>query len=151
MMLGDTPLLILATVEDARRQLPGHDEDDILALIEEGRIDHAWNIAVHLDTAREIRIWPDSITRALQPSTCNLQPVRSPVESIMHIATGDKPFARGKILALVFNCSRSHIINLVEARQLAMQPGTSYERGPNGTPLITLSSLKHFLTSRRII
>ena len=59
LVLDDRPTLALATVETARLQLVGHDEDDIKALWEEGMILYAWNIG--LGEAIEARLLPDSI------------------------------------------------------------------------------------------
>lgn len=153
LVLDDLPTLALATIETARHALPGHDEDDIIALIEEGFIAFAWNIALSTSAAREIRIWPaciDHYKRNLghRPFEADESIVTS---DLVKAAVGDKPFATGSTLRLVLNCSSTHIINLIDHKRLAIQAGTKIERGPAGSPVITLSSLKTFLTSRRII
>jgi hypothetical protein len=150
LVLNDPTLLVLSTVHDARAQLPGHDEDDILALIEEGQIPWAWNIALKSqNAAREIRIWPDCI--AHYRNTGGQRPYRSAEPELNRILLDGKPFVNGSRLKLIFNCGATHIINLVDSKQLRVMPGTKYHRGPNGSPAIEAQSLLNFLNSRLLI
>lgn len=138
---GETPTKVLLTVEAARVQLPGHTEDDILGLIEEGQIEWAWNIG--LGETREIRIWPESLDRLLNPKVpCCADPAASMLSG--------KPFVRGHLLRLLWNCSSTHVCNLVRCGQLTVVPGTRWGTGPQGSPVITSPSVTAFLHARRV-
>lgn len=151
LVLDDKPSVVLATVETARQLLVGHDEDDILSLIEEGFLAYAWNIALSTHAARDPRIFPDCIAwyaRTMGKGTYTRTDDQVLAELLK--TNGDKPFIKGTTVRLILNCSSTHLINLVEAKQLALQPGTSYQRGPTGTPLVTVASFRQFLRSRRL-
>lgn len=142
---GSQPPLVLLTMEAARVRLAGQTEDDILALIEEGVIQWAWNIG--LGQSREIRIWPESIEQALNPKTAATESARQdPVDRII----AGKPFIRGRDLRIILNCSSTHIIALLNARQLEVLPNTNWGTGRNGTPLITAASLRTFFRDRQV-
>jgi len=153
---GERTTLVLATVASAREQLPGHTEDDVTALIEEGHLLHAWNIG--LGQARDIRIWPECISHYLrtagsQPSTINHQPStrrypRTLDQVIAQMLQTNKPYLTSSQLRLLLNCGPTHILHLVEAGALSLMPGTTYTRGPQGAALITIQSLKAFFQNR---
>lgn len=151
LVLDDRPTLVLATVSSARHYLPGHDEDDILALIEEfGFIAFAWNIALTKTASREIRIFPGCLEwYARTHGRGQYSRTEDQVFADL-LAPIRQDFIKGKTLGLILNCSGTHIINLIEARLLTLQSGTSWSAGRNGTPLITVASAKQFLTSRRL-
>lgn len=151
-VLDDKPSVILATIAMARAQLPGHDEDDVISLIDEGFLLFAWNIALREDASREVRIHPDCLNWYVRTHGKGAFPfAEEDVASGLLKRNGDKPFIRGSVLRLILNCSSAHIINLVEAKLLKLVPDTEYHPGPLGTPLITVSSLKSFLKSRRLL
>lgn len=155
LVIKDQPTLVLATIDAARLQLPGHDEDDILGLIDEGFLAFAWNIALSHsdDSRREIRIWPDCIdwyakaqgkgqySRTQAQVLNTLAPARPGVR---------QDFVTSRRLRLLFNCGSTHIFNLIASKQLAVLPGTSWNTGPNGAAIIGLASVHRFLQSRRI-
>jgi hypothetical protein len=149
LVLDDAPPLSLATIETARHELPGHDEDDIVALIEEGFIAFAWNIALSTSGARETRIWPACIDHYKR--TLGRLPFDAPesvvISDLVRAVAGDKPFVLGSKLRLALNCSSTHIINLIGSKQLILMPGVAFRRGPGGSPLITVPSLQQFLSS----
>jgi hypothetical protein len=153
MLLDDRPTLALATVETARHALPGHDEDDILALVEEGQLLYAWNIAACGDEGRrELRIYPECIEHLKNHPKKGYPKTEHQVAAAIRTACkgGDKPFVTGRALRLVLNCGINLITDLLNAKALSVLPGTSWTTGPNGSALITVESLEQFLKERRV-
>jgi len=155
MVLDDTPAVVLATIEQARQHLPGHDEDDILALIEEGAIPWCWNIALNpRNMARELRILPDCInhyqaTAGARDFTKTFPNLATLEHVLAHLLHGDdKPFLRSTTIRFLLNCGGQHIINLIDAGILIEMPGTSYKRGPTGAAAIRRASFLRFLQTR---
>lgn len=149
-LILDDVSLVLATVETARHQLPGHDEDDIIALIEEGDLLYAWNIG--LGGSREVRIFPDCLThyRTSPGKAWKFPKTETQVIADLLGVNVEKPFIRSSTLRLILNCSSTHIINLVQSQSLRVLPNTTWGRGPSGSALITTTSLKQFLVERRL-
>lgn len=152
LVLDDTPALVLADVSTARRDLVGHDEDDILALIEEGFLLFAWNIAI--GTTRDIRILPDCIDH-YRRTLGHRQYPRTDAQVIDAMlargcAAGDKPFMRSTTLRMLLNCSSTHIINLIQDNSLSVVPHTTWGQGPSGAALVTVDSIRSFLIHRRL-
>lgn len=151
-VLDDRPAIVLATIDAARHSLPGHDEDDIISLIEEGFLAFGWNIALReKDAAREVRIFPDCMawySRSL--GNGSYERTTDDVLAALLKQNGDKPFIRGSVLRLILNCSSTHLIRLVDAKLLSLLPDTDYGRGPSGTPMVTVASVRSFLKARRM-
>lgn len=145
----DDHLLVLATISAARAKLPGHDEDDILALIEDGYL-LAFNIALQPPPlmARELRILPPSLDLYARQFS------KTPVRAFAHtwprvlLAGEDKPFLFAPTVALMLTCSPTHVTNLIDAGLLRQLDGTRYSRGPNGAACILRESFLGFLKSR---
>ncbi len=149
LVLQDAPPLVLATVCEARMRLPGHDENDILAMIEEGALPFAWDIALKPGRmAREFRIWPDCIEHYAR--TGGTRRYARSFESALHELLGrhGKPFITSNQVRLQLNCGPTHVINLVDAGQLKQLPGTKYKTGPNGAALVMRESYIEFLRTR---
>jgi hypothetical protein len=149
--LDDSPSLTLATVAAARESLVGHDEDDIKALWEDGHILYAWNIG--LGDAIEARILRDCIdhykkTLGSRPYPNTDAQVTAALVKAMRAE--HKPFVPVSILRLLLNCSSTQVYNLLDAKLLKIQPGTTWQTGPNGSALITVESFKQFLIARRL-
>jgi hypothetical protein len=151
LVLDDRPTLALATVETARQLLPGHDEDDIKALWEEGHILYAWNIG--LGEAIEARLLPDSIDYYKRTLGSRPDPRTEPQVTaalIRALRVESKPIVTIRSLRLLLNCSSTQLYNLLDAKLLKIQPGTTWQTGPNGSALITVESFKQFLITRRL-
>ncbi len=158
LVLDDLPRCVLATVETARLQLPGHDEDDILALVDEGYLPWSWNIALDPKSmSRELRIFPDCVLH--YKTTVGKQPF--PITGLdqlvrQHLLRGhDKPFLPSTLVKLILNCGATHVTNLIDAKQFSCLPlggggraPALYRRGPNGAALITRQSFVKFLETR---
>ena len=149
-ILDDPPAIILASVDSAREKIRGLDEDDILAMIEDGQLAWAWNIG--LGEARYIRIYPACIEHYKKTGGSRPQAV---VDLDLVITTllaqhRGKPWIKSTTLALILNCGSTHIINLIEAKALSIVPGTTWGTGPTGAALVTPASFKQFLIARRL-
>ena len=138
----------MTTIAGARDRLPGHDEDDVLALIEEtGGLTWAWNIG--LGEAREVRI----LTKCVNYFAAHGKPLNWDWPQVKdEILRGwSKPFIPGTRLQIILNCSSTHIINLIEGREMKVMPGTSWNTGPAGSPLIQTASFWEFLQRRAML
>jgi hypothetical protein len=144
---GECGLCAMTTIAGARDRLPGHDEDDVLALIEEtGDLSWAWNIG--LGDAREIRLLTKCVEHFAATGAELDWEFDRVLKAILH--GYKKPFIGGTHLQILFNCSSTHVINLIEADVLAVLPGTSWNTGPKGTPLVALESFVGMLKTRRV-
>lgn len=166
---GERPTLALLTIAAARAHLPGHDEDDIVSLIEEGKLLYAWDIG--LGAAREIRILPDCVdhyarTFGRQPYRQTDAQVWATLCSAIHVSApcvgdpargrastggpcGPSTFVTSRALSLLLCCGSTHILNLIRAKSLSIVPGTTWSTGQHGAALITLQSLQTFFETTR--
>lgn len=157
MIALQTPLLrsdrrrcVLATVEDARRQLKDWDatEDTILELIEEGGL-LAWNLA--LDPKSSARLWrilPESIAHF--DSAGGSRPFGwLPARVLDRVLEGQHDqVLESTDLRLLLNCGPEHITNLIDAGHLKQLKGTDYRRGPGGAAKIPRPAVIRFLETR---
>ncbi len=146
--LADASLCTLLDIGGVRAELPGHDEDDVLALIEDGFIGVAFDIG--LQARREIRVWRKSVD--LFRATGGSRRVNHDWSQVVReiLCGWDKPAIPGTRVKLLLNCSSTHVIHLVEDRQLQLMPGTSWDVGRGNTPQISVSSFKDALKHWRI-
>lgn len=143
MPLTDASLCTLLDIGGVRAELPGHDEDDVLALIADGFLGVAFDIG--LQSRREVRVWRKAVEFLKATGGSRRMPVDWP-QAVREILCGwDKPVIPGTRVKLILNCSATHVINLVEDKQLLLQPGTSWDVGRGNTPQITTASFKEAL------
>jgi hypothetical protein len=151
----------MTTVAGARDRLPGHDEDDVLALIEEtGGLTWAWSIG--LSYTREIRI----LTKCVEHFAKTGKGLDWTFERVLkEVLRGyKKPFITGTRLQIILNCSSTHIMNLLNSElrtsdakhwtpnsELRIVPGTSWTTGPQGSPLIVTATFVEFLKARAMV
>jgi hypothetical protein len=150
---GELTLCAMTTVAGARDRLPGHNEDDVLALIEEtGGLTWAWNIGLipsRGSAAREIRI----LTKCIEHFVSTGKGLDWTFEQVLRrVLRGfNKPFITGTRLQIIMNCSSTHVINLIVDGALRVVPGTSWNEGPAGSPLVVTESFVRFLEARKIL
>jgi hypothetical protein len=160
---GEEVFCPLTTISGARDRLAGHDEDDVMALIEQDKsLPWAWDISLshalrqrvtrdfgNFPPAAEVRI----LTQCVVHYQRTLKPLAWPWREVLaDVLRGyKKPFITGKIISLVLNCSSSHVINLVRAKILKVVPNTDWGTGPKGSPLIVTKSFEDFLAERLIV
>lgn len=148
-VLAETQLCVLLTASSVRQELPGHDEDDVLAACLDHSIPTAFDIG--LGGRRELRVLPSSV--AHYQKTLGSRPRRvSWAEVWSEITRGinrDKPWLDGEIVRCLLNCGGDHLIRLVDEGWLEALPahgnGQLYRRGPGGAPQIKLKSLEVYL------
>jgi hypothetical protein len=149
---GEVARCVMLDIKGVRSELPGHDEDDVLALIEQtGSLPWAWNIAPRVGPgiAREIRVLKSCVkTYAETGKRLKLQ-WRDALDEIFFGC--NKPFLTGKEVKLVLNCSPSTVSNLLKATEIKPLPGTNWTTGPKGSALISCESFTDFLLRRFII
>jgi hypothetical protein len=146
---GEKVFCPMTTIAGVRDRIAGLDEDDVLAQIEEtGGLAWAWNIASDLSGAREVRV----LTRCVEHFSTTGKPLKWSFERVLDeiFAGFDKAFLQGTRVKLMLNCSSTHVINLILAKALKTVPGTSWNTGPAGSPVITRESFVQFLNDRRL-
>jgi hypothetical protein len=140
------------------RYLLGLNEDYILGLIADRALSFAWNVALRPLAARprarqarrEVRILVASIHHYIAHGS-KPHDLAEPAAVKLLLPPGhEKPFLTTGELQRALNCVNDHILHLVEAGALQLQPNTTYRRGPNGSALVTLASFQTFLKHRRL-
>jgi hypothetical protein len=122
------------------------DEGEILNMIDDGRLEWAWNIGRANCDRREIRILARCV-RDLQreeKSTVTLP------EVIKVVLGPEKPFIWGNAWRRSWNCDSGHCLNLIADGDLVTLKNTDWRRGPGGSPCITWASAVRFLETRRL-
>lgn len=147
---GEAARCVLLDIRGVRSKLPGHDEDDILALIEQdGSLPWAWNIG--LGTAREIRVLSSCVAHY---ATTGKRIKVQWRDVLAEIFTGiTKPYLTGKEARLILNCSSTQISNFLNAAPPELKPmaGTHWTTGPKGSAMIGTESFAEFLTRRFVM
>lgn len=124
------------------------DVDLLLHLVEERALAWAWNIGLG-NRRKELRVLTRCVSGFKETnSTCNLggESVGKIIGYIL--AREKKPWVKGSRLKLLFACGETHILDLVNARELSVVDGTTWRRGPGGSPLILRVSVEAFLKRR---
>jgi hypothetical protein len=128
-------------------------QEVVLHMIEDGRLEWAWDIAAPRACRREIRIWFRSLERGkiwlTQATASPLKPMPWTCEQVATAIIGHaRPVIRGAEAQTILNCDRNLIAKHLAARELVMV-GLRGVVG-NRTPLILRQSLVEFLRRRRI-
>lgn len=147
MILDDAQLCVLLTVSGVREQLPGFDEDDVLAAV----LDHTLAPAFDLGMGgrRDLRVSPSAV-EFYRTTGGSRRRRLSEAEMFAEVLRGHdgKPWIAGERVRHILNCGSTHLINLIDDGELAQMPGTNYRRGPNGSAQIPLANFKSFLKRR---
>lgn len=148
-LLNDTTLCVLLTVGGCREQLPGHDEDDVLACCLERTLD--WSFDIGRGGRRDVRVLPSALKffKLCGGTRHRGLPWAEALEEIFR-GVEDKPWIEGERARLILNCSSTHLLNLVEDGELETMPGTKWRRGPGGSPQVKREAFADFLKRRRI-
>ncbi len=147
------PLVSIATAKAMLRV----NEDEIHDLITVGEFEWAFNIASADVSRLEVRILAECIgdyDERLKSGQAR-RPVRKKddwAELLKKVFPNShhKPAVTGVDLQFAFSCVSEHVLNLVREKSLACVPGSNWQRGPGGSPCITLASVKEFLRNRRL-
>jgi len=107
----------------------------------------AFNIAVDPDGRRELRI----LTRSISQYQASGRKFRMELPALLKLLTPhSKPTITGLEIQRSLNCDCEHVTNLLRANQIAVAPGTNWQRGPGGSPCVTSASYETFLRTRII-
>lgn len=145
---GEVSRCVMLDIKGVRSRLPGHDEDDVLALIEEdGLLPWAWNIG--LGEAREIRVLASCVDHyAATGKRAKLQWR----DVLAEIFSGiNKPYLTGKEARITVCCGSNMISRLLNATEIKPMAGTNWTPGPKGSALISCESFAAFLLRRFVV
>jgi hypothetical protein len=135
----------MTTLAGVRERLLGQ---NVLALIEEtGDLPWAWNIG--LGRAREIRVLAAGVDHFARTGRAIKWDWRRVLQEIFRCC--DKPFLTGTHVRHILNCSSCTVMNLIRAEALKPLPGTSWQTGWAGSPLISCESFVAFLETRSLV
>ena len=136
-----TPLVSM----DFVRSVDGADQDEVLCRLQDGRIAWAWDLGCDRSNRQFVRIWRE----CLNP---NSKAQEASFDQVMRAIYGEpRKYVEGVSLAgAIWICSTELVVDLCREGSLEVLPGTTWGRGPYGTPLITWASLMHFMKERRI-
>jgi hypothetical protein len=135
----------MTSLTGARAWLGGR---DVMAMIEEsGELSWAWNIG--MGRARSVRLLTAGVehfARTGRPLDWDWRRVLEEIFRGCH-----KPFLTGTEAQRILNCSSTLVMNLVRAGALNLLPGTQWQAGRAGSPLIGCESFVGFLEQRFIV
>lgn len=119
-------------------------EDQVLGMVEDGTLPWAIDIRRARSRRRAVRIWSRCV-RSLIAGEAVADML--PEQAVQCLVPGDSPNVSGVQIARAFNCSSTHVNDLVRDGDLRLvHPKT----GRTTTPLITRKSLAAFIERRRI-
>jgi hypothetical protein len=134
-------------------------DTDVFALIEDGRLRWAWDIALG-ESRRVVRILGYCISEFLSgepaPAGTDAEEFASmmqllfPKQAAMPARAGVVVTVRACEVARVFNCHEDHPYRLAQAGLLRLIPGRECHPGPDGSAWIDFNSVAKFLTDRRL-
>lgn len=143
----------LSTIETARVALAAleYTEKDVLADLDEGAFEWAWNIGGPDALRREVRIFTPCVEqrrlKLLNPKWNVKRYDFGDVARALFPMRGNKPFVHSPDLRLAFNCTPKHITTLIDDGVLTQSNGTEYSVGRNGAANICWDSVKRFLNN----
>lgn len=119
-------------------------EDDVLALIQTGKI--KWAFDLHCNGSKaHVHIYKGSAI-AYRENRPEME--HDTIDVVIHTILGKRDPVRGVELKNLFSCDQKHIANLLAAGFLQRDPRSPSTN--NHSPLITRSSIVALLKSRRI-
>src|ERR1035437_1440657 len=120
-------------------------EDQVLGLIEEGKLAWVWDI--RLDTKRgrnkELRILPAAVADYLRGQPCSLEWT----DVLRLLLPHEEPVILSKDITRILNVSGTHTYHL--ARRKLILPCSSWRRGRGGCGRFAAKSFVEFLQNRR--
>jgi len=139
---GEKTRCVLLDIRGVRARLHDHDEDEVLGLIEnEMVLPWAWNIG--LGSLREIRVLASCVDYYARTGKRIKISWR---EVLAEIFTGiTRPYLKGRETRLILNCGSDTVTRLLKAGELRPWAGTTWNRGRNGSALISSESFVDFL------
>ncbi len=133
----------LVSVETCRAML-GQSEDVIVALVEEGKLRFAFNLAVNSRSRRLLRVL--SLSLLDQAGGTDTQPAALEA-AIRYILPGSSPELHASWLARKLNVSPTHVYRMIDTR--CIQDASPRTRKVTGDRSTTRASVVQFLKDRR--
>jgi hypothetical protein len=128
-------------------------EDEVLAAIDEGRLLWAFNIAGKESQSRLVRVLAESVSNLIEgnepPKTSSEAEEWTHVQRLIFPVPA--PTIPAKEIALAWNISGTHILNLCDQKLLRLAKGTPRHPGLGGSPHVEYQSAVDFLKKRRLL
>jgi hypothetical protein len=126
-------------------------EDDVLAAIEDGSLLWAFDLKTKRAKARLVRVLAASVCDFVAgnppPKMTEADEWRQVQNLIFGAPASSIP---AKEIALAWNISGTHMLNLCDEKLLRLAKGSPRHCGPGGSPLVIFQSAVEFLRERRI-
>lgn len=133
---ADSRLVSVSFVKSAL----GIDAESVLTMIEDGRLEYAFNLATRLDGIREIRVVAESVKRQVGMHARTFADLD---DVIQWLVPDPHTTIHGEVLVVRWECSRPHIKALYDAGEI-----TGHKT--DHTRHLQVASLREFLRRRRI-
>ena len=127
------------------------DEKDVVVLIETQALLWSFNIAMPGCQRRAIRVLTESVENLVYSRKGPHADEESEWKRVARLIFPDKAIVTTGELARSLNCRADHIMHLVAAREIKLQPGTSYHRGPKGSAQFVTANAVTWLRKRRLM
>ncbi|MEK9753259.1 MAG: hypothetical protein VW338_08625 [Rhodospirillaceae bacterium] len=134
---------------EAANVLLDRDEDQVLALIESGKLVWAWDIRHPEAKQREIRIWRNSLLAHLS-GDWDAHSQISEEAVLQHVLNHRRPEVRSTDLQRCWSCSQTHVHALIVSGCLGPAKQREQIRGSNAVERIAREHLLTFLRQRRL-
>ena len=125
-------------------------EEGVMALIEDGHLRWAFNLARPCAARMLVRVWTQSIAAHLNPAFDQEDDVAGVIGRILPEGSRVTGTIAARDLRSAFNVASMHVNSLIDAGSLATAPGSIRRRGRGGCSLVTRSSAFEFLKGRVI-
>jgi predicted DNA-binding transcriptional regulator AlpA len=116
------------------------DEDQVLSLLEEGKLAWSWDVGLSKRT-KELRILPAVIGAYLRHEPCSLK-----WSDVFSLLVPDSPTILAREVSHILNVSSTHVYNLIKQNALASY--SAPRTGPFGSARIPTDSFGQFLKNR---
>jgi hypothetical protein len=122
-------------------------EDQVLSLIEEGKLPWVFDVALDPKRGRnrELRILPAAVADYLRGKECSLEWA----DVLSLVLPHDRPEILSRDITRILNVSGTHTYHL--ARQKLLVPCSAWRRGRGGCGRFTAGSFTKFLKDRRVL
>ena len=134
------------TLDGVRSVIGDLDDWELQALLEDGRLSWAINIASESAAARELRI-PACCLDDYEASRKRDYTVAEMVEYLF----GPASLIRARPFYRALNFKHSHFYTLVQEKVIRLAKGCTHRRGPGGGAIVTRLDAVAFLTARRVL
>ena len=127
-------------------------EDEVPTAIDDGRLLYAFNIAGRKAKSRRVRVLAESVCDFVEgrqlPNLSEADEWRQVMNLIFPVPAPSIP---AKEIALAWNISGTHILNLCDQKLLRVAKGSPRRTGLGGSPHVEYQSAVEFLKKRRIL